>query len=267
MLKYRLLTSLIGVPAVIYIIYLGGIPYFLAVSFVVLTASYELFKIAQNKGINYTIGFSIVLNEAILLLTFINKRELILPLIILFIIISSIYKALIKDNIERLLEEVSAELFSSFYISIFLSYLLLLRNFKNGAGLVILLFGIVWLNDSFAYFIGKKLGKIKINTHISPNKTREGAIGGFIGGTLAGLIFGYFFHFNLLYVFFISLITITISQLGDFIESALKREVGIKDAGNIIPGHGGILDRFDGLIYATPVFYYTIVLIFKQLGG
>ena len=267
MLKYRLFTSVIGVPLVIYITYLGGWIYSLSILTVVLIAAYELFKFAENEKINYSVFFSLFLNTAIVAFTFINKRIYILPLLIIFIITSSVYKALFQDEIDKLLEKVSLEVFSSLYISLPLSYFLLIRNLPNGEKFVILLLGIVWLNDSFAYFIGKKMGKTKINTHISPNKTMEGAIGGFLGGLLSGLIFAYFFHFNLVSVFFLSLIIITISQLGDLVESAFKREVGIKDAGNIIPGHGGVLDRFDGLIFATPVYYYLIILVFNKLGG
>ncbi len=267
MLKYRLLTSVIGVPLVIYIVYLGGWIYFLSVLGIVLVAAYELFRFAKNEEINYSIYFSLFLNTVVVIFTFIDKRVYILPILIVSIIVSSIYKALFQDKIDKLLERVSLEVFSALYIALPLSYFLLVRALSHGEKLVILLLGIVWLNDSFAYFIGKKMGKTKINTHISPNKTMEGAIGGFLGGLLSGLIFAYFFHFNLISVFLLSLIIIAVSQLGDLVESAFKREVGVKDAGNIIPGHGGVLDRFDGLIFATPIYYYLIILVFKKLGG
>ncbi len=267
MLKYRLLTSAIGVPLIIYIVYLGGYYFFLSIFLVVMVATYEFYRISKVKNIEYSLASSLFLNASILILTFFEKNDLILPLLVLFIIFSSIYKALFQDNIDKLLEKIGLEIFSSLYVALFLSYFLLLRRLPKGADFVIFLLGVCWLNDSFAYFIGKKWGKVKINTHISPNKTREGAIGGFIGGALTGFIFGYFFHFNLLHVFILSIIIISVSQIGDLIESAFKREVGVKDAGTIIPGHGGILDRFDGLIYATPVFYYLITLVFKGLGG
>ncbi len=267
MLKYRLLTSVIGVPFVICIVYLGGWIFFLTVLGIILIAAYEFFKFAKNEKINYSIYFSLFLNAIIVLFTFTNKNIYILPLFMLSIIVSSIYKALFQDEIDKLLEKVSLEVFSALYIALPLSYFLLIRNLPKGEKFIILLLGIVWLNDSFAYFIGKKMGKTKINTHISPNKTMEGAIGGFFGGLVSGLIFAYFFKFNLISVFFLSIIIVAISQLGDLVESAFKREVGIKDAGNIIPGHGGILDRFDGLIFATPVYYYLIILVFNKLGG
>ncbi len=267
MLKYRLLTSLIGVPFVIYVAYKGGWIFFLSILTIVIIATYEFFKIAKNRGIIFSLPFSILLNIIILFLIFNNKFEYIIPMLLFFIVFSSAYKALFQNDIERLLEKVSFEVFSSLYIAVPLSYFILIRSLPDGGRLLILLLAMAWLNDSFAYFIGKKWGKIKINTHISPNKTREGAIGGFVGGTISALIFGYFFQFNLVSVFFLSIIVISISQIGDLVESAFKREVGIKDAGTIIPGHGGILDRFDGLIYATPLFYYLIILVFKNLGG
>ena len=250
MLRYRLLTSLIGVPLIIYIVYLGG--YFFFIPLLV---------------IEYSLYGSLILNALIPIFVFIEKQRFLLLLIIIYIFFSSIWKALVRDDLNKLIEKISLEVFSAFYVSLFLSYFLLIRDLPYGAELVILLLGTVWLNDSFAYFVGKKWGKVRINKHISPNKTREGAIGGFLGGTLTALIFGYFFHFNLLLVFLLAIIVIAFSQIGDLIESAFKREVGLKDAGTILPGHGGVLDRFDGLIYGAPVFYYLVIFIFKSLGG
>ncbi len=268
MLKYRLLTSLIGVPLVIYIVYLGGWAFFFSLLIIVAIATYEFYKIAKNKGIEFSIGLSLFLN--IFIVTFVfrgYKINYIIPVLIFYIILSSTYKALIKNEINKILEKVSLEIFSSLYVAFPLSYFLLIRKLHYGSKFVTLLLAMAWLNDSFAYFIGKKWGKIKMNTHISPNKTREGAIGGLLGGVFSALIFGYFFHFDLKLVFPLSIIVIIFSQIGDLVESAFKREVGVKDAGTIIPGHGGVLDRFDGLIYATPTFYYLIILVFRNIGG
>ena len=267
MLRYRLLTSLIGVPLVIYIVYLGGYFFFVPLLAIILIGTYEFFSIIKNKKIEYSLYGSFILNALIPIFVFIGKQRFILLIIIIYIFLSSIWKVLIRDDLNKLIEKISLEVFSAFYVSLFLSYFLLIRGLPHGANLVILLLGTVWLNDSFAYFVGKKWGNIRINKHISPNKTREGAIGGFLGGTLTALVFGYFFHFNLLSVFLLAIIVIAFSQIGDLIESAFKREVGLKDAGTILPGHGGVLDRFDGLIYGAPVFYYLIIFIFKNLGG
>ncbi len=267
MLRHRLLTSLIGVPLIICIVYVGGYYFFISLLAIILIGTYEFFNIMRNKRIEYSLYGSFILNALIPIFIFIGKQKFILFLIIIFIFFSSFWKALIKVDIDKLIEKVSLEIFSAFYVSLFLSYFLLIRRLSNGAKLVILLLGIVWLNDSFAYFVGKRWGRVRINKHVSPNKTVEGAIGGFLGGTITALIFGYFFHFNLLLVFLLAIIVITFSQIGDLIESAFKREGGLKDAGTILPGHGGVLDRFDGLIYGAPVFYYLITFIFKSLGG
>lgn len=117
---------------------------------------------------------------------------------------------------------------------------------------------IVWTTDSGAYMIGRKLGKHKLAPHISPNKTWEGSIGGSLVATIVGSVFWYFFpigHFSLGIMIILTLIFSVVCQFGDLVESALKRYYGVKDSGKILPGHGGILDRFDSLLLVLPVIH------------
>ncbi|WP_428772133.1 phosphatidate cytidylyltransferase [Vibrio sp.] len=127
----------------------------------------------------------------------------------------------------------------------------------HGAKLVLFVCLIVWAADSGAYFAGKTLGKRKMAPQVSPNKTIEGLIGGVIAAILVALLFADWFniHFSSSLVMIIStLITVVVSVMGDLVESMFKRESGIKDSSNIIPGHGGVLDRIDSLTAAFPVF-------------
>lgn len=124
------------------------------------------------------------------------------------------------------------------------------------------LFVLVWTNDTFAYLSGRAFGKHRLLERISPKKSWEGAIGGFIFTILFAFIFSYFT--NKEYIFWI-LAAIVISPtciLGDLIESKLKRLVNVKDSGKILPGHGGVLDRFDAVTYAVPFFYLLLILFF-----
>jgi len=130
----------------------------------------------------------------------------------------------------------------------------------RAVSLVALLYAlfIVWLTDSGAYMIGRKLGKHKLAPHISPNKTWEGSIGGTVVATIVVSIFWYFFpvgHFSLFTMVILTLLFSIVGQLGDLVESALKRYYNVKDSGKILPGHGGILDRFDSLLLVLPIIH------------
>ncbi len=130
----------------------------------------------------------------------------------------------------------------------------------RAVSLVVLLYAlfIVWTTDSGAYMIGRKIGKHKLAPHISPNKTWEGSIGGSLVATIVGSVFWYFFpigHYSLIVMIILTLIFSVVGQFGDLVESALKRYYGVKDSGKILPGHGGILDRFDSLLLVLPVIH------------
>ncbi|ARR43726.1 CDP-diglyceride synthetase [Vibrio campbellii] len=133
----------------------------------------------------------------------------------------------------------------------------------HGAKLVLYVCFLVWAADSGAYFAGKSMGKRKMAPHVSPNKTIEGLIGGIIAALIVGWLFAGWFDIRFtspIHMVIITLITVVISVLGDLVESMFKRVSGIKDSSNIIPGHGGILDRIDSLTAAFPVFallYYV----------
>lgn len=133
----------------------------------------------------------------------------------------------------------------------------------HGAKLVLYVCFLVWAADSGAYFAGKSMGKRKMAPHVSPNKTIEGLIGGIIAALIVGWLFAGWFDIQFtspIHMVIITLITVVISVLGDLVESMFKRVSGIKDSSNIIPWHGGILDRIDSLTAAFPVFallYYV----------
>nr|WP_299201236.1 phosphatidate cytidylyltransferase [uncultured Brumimicrobium sp.] len=124
------------------------------------------------------------------------------------------------------------------------------------------LFIMVWTNDTFAYLTGRSFGKTRLIERISPKKSWEGAIGGFLFTIIAGGIYAYFTTENYLFWMISAAIVSPAGILGDLIESRFKRLVDVKDSGTILPGHGGILDRFDAVIYATPFFYLLLIIFF-----
>ncbi|RKM62064.1 phosphatidate cytidylyltransferase [Butyrivibrio sp. CB08] len=157
--------------------------------------------------------------------------------------------------------------FSFLYVPINLSFIYLLRIRHLGIYFAWIPF-IAWICDTCAYFAGRAFGKHKLVPILSPKKTVEGAIGGTLGAVAVGAIFGYLLYSNVTHnigtIYVLMIITFVgsiISQLGDLLASGIKRNHNIKDYGHIIPGHGGIMDRFDSVIFVTPVIYFLAVIL------
>ena len=124
------------------------------------------------------------------------------------------------------------------------------------------IFILVWTNDTFAYLVGKGVGKRKLMEKISPKKTIEGFFGGMAGALLASFIFFKFTSiYNLIFWLFLALLVSVLGTIGDLIQSKFKRLAGVKDSGNIMPGHGGVYDRLDSIIFASPFVYLFIIII------
>ncbi len=159
---------------------------------------------------------------------------------------------------ESVAGELALLLFGFLYITIPLAHLALLRDLHHGTRWVLLVLFLVMLNDSCAYFTGTFWGKKKLYPSVSPKKSVEGAIGGLAGSILAaGLAHVTFMPWTgLLPLLFLGLVVGVVAELGDLFESLLKRSFGVKDSGTLIPGHGGILDRLDSLLFAFPLTYY-----------
>lgn len=150
------------------------------------------------------------------------------------------------------------------YISIPFTLLVQIPFINNSyhPNVIIGFFILIWINDSFAYFVGSTLGRTKLYEKISPNKTVEGAFGGLVAAIIAAYFISiYFTSLSYLNWTIIALITVIFGVLGDLMESKFKREAGVKDSGNLIPGHGGFLDRLDSVIFAAPFVYVYLHII------
>ena len=150
------------------------------------------------------------------------------------------------------------------YVIFSMCFLILLPFYEGGFHpyLMISILSIIWVNDSFAFLVGKNFGKNKLFPSVSPKKTVEGLLGGLVFSLLAGLFISKFnLDFATLHWLAIALIVSLIGTLGDLVESKFKRQANIKDSGNIMPGHGGILDRLDSLLFAAPFVYLYINFI------
>src|SRR5574340_870997 len=147
------------------------------------------------------------------------------------------------------------------YIAVPLSYVILLRNLEQGRWWLLFILFVIWASDTFAYLTGKTIGRHKLSPHVSPNKTIEGAIGGLAGAVIAGLVMNKYLAMGMLMTEAAGLAIIlgVIGIIGDLAESLLKRSAGVKDSGSMIPGHGGVLDRIDCLLFPVPFVYYFLI--------
>jgi len=183
----------------------------------------------------------------------------------LFLVLSPIFLILIVfSKLESPFESMSWLVAGWFYlITPWVCMLLIVGDFSYNPGLLLGLFGLLWAADSGAYFAGRTIGKTKLLPRISPKKTWEGLLGGLLCSSL--LAYGLFFwvgYFSSAQWFYLAISTTIFGTLGDLAESALKRSLNIKDSGQILPGHGGILDRFDGLFVAAPINYLMVLFFF-----
>lgn len=152
--------------------------------------------------------------------------------------------------------QVMAAYFGFVYVAVMLSFILLTRNLPDGKFLVWLIFLCSWGCDTCAYCVGMLIGKHKMAPVLSPKKSIEGAVGGVVGAALLGVIYAAATDGKMAEYALICAVGALISMVGDLAASAIKRNQGIKDYGKLIPGHGGILDRFDSVIFTAPVIYY-----------
>ena len=166
--------------------------------------------------------------------------------------------------------QVMTAFFCYFYGPVLFSFIWLTRELPGGIYMVWLIFISSWICDTCAYLSGMALGKHKLTTVLSPKKSVEGAVGGVLGSALVGALFGYLF-LNRMFdgqnmVWICALICgagAVISQIGDLAASGIKRNHGIKDYGKLIPGHGGVMDRFDSVLFTAPIIYYLAILLIR----
>lgn len=165
-------------------------------------------------------------------------------------------------------DQVMAAYFSLIYAPVMLSFVFLTRQLDNGIYLVWMIFISSWISDTFAYLTGVMFGRHKLAPVLSPKKSVEGAVGGIAGAALTGALFGVLFRSAFEIEQIVLILTVVggagsvISQVGDLAASAIKRNHEIKDYGKLIPGHGGVMDRFDSVIFTAPMIYFlTLILI------
>jgi phosphatidate cytidylyltransferase len=193
-----------------------------------------------------------------------NDKLVISGIGLLFVVFSFLFLFRIR-SIESAAREISFALLAFIYIPFLLMHLVLLRQTDFGIQWMFVIMLIVMTNDSAAYYTGSAFGKHRLYPLVSPKKSIEGAIGGLVG-SLGGTLLAKFTFFPQLSfrdVVVTALVVGVVGQAGDLFESLLKRSFGVKDSGTIIPGHGGVLDRLDSILFAAPITYYYVLFFFR----
>ncbi len=264
----RLLSGIVLILIILSTVITGKEVFFATTLFISLVGMTEIYSVLKiNKKPLAFIGYLATIVYYFMI--YYKKEEHMMMFIIAFLIVMLIMYVFTFPKYKS--QEIMLSFFGLFYVAILLSYLYLIRESADGIFTIWLIFIASWGCDTCAYLFGMTLGKHKMAPVLSPKKSIEGAIGGVIGAVLIGLIYAFIvkdyisFIKNPLIVFpIVCFVGALISMVGDLAASAIKRNFEIKDYGKLIPGHGGVLDRFDSVIFIAPVIYYFLEFISKM---
>ncbi|MFY8162387.1 MAG: phosphatidate cytidylyltransferase [Candidatus Kapaibacteriota bacterium] len=293
-LLQRVLVALVGIPIGLYLILSGGIGFVLVIAVLSSIGLWEFFNMMLIKGFKPLVYAALLFNFFATIFSgiMIVDGQFILSLLFLigngvaFVVLTLLIQ--LWDQSKTPIENSFVNLFGLTYVGIFFITLIFIRNFdvvvnfmhnimplqiglelanKEIWGKIVLIhLTAIWICDSAAYFVGKAMGKNKLFERHSPKKTWEGAIGGMVASLIYFVVMLYFFTPQISYFhgIIMGIIVGVFGQLGDLIESQFKRYAGVKDSSHLIPGHGGVLDRFDSILFTSPIMliYLFFVLFF-----
>jgi len=268
--KTRILTgTVVGLTALWCLLH-GGIALLCLIIVFVYVGSKEYVQILENKGFYPSLRVMFFSDTFFALLAYFDRFDLVA---IAFTICSiTAFLWVLFRGRQPYIANVSTTILGFVYAGWFPLHLLLIRGLNattdrgflkldiqnDGLGYVVFLFTIILLTDTGCYYFGKKFGKHKLSPVISPQKSIEGAIGGTICAIIGAVIIGHFIHLALYHSIILGLLCTIFAQLGDLSESLIKRDAGVKDSGNTLPGHGGLLDRTDSYVFTIPVMFYYL---------
>lgn len=259
-MKQRIITAVIAAALFIPFVIYGQLPFTILIYAMAAVGLFEVLKMRwislfSVPGIISLLSLFIILmpnswSEQIQDITKYSRIEYLFICAILLLI----YTVLVKNKFT--FDDVGFLLASALYVGIGFHFFIATR--EEGLAYVVYALVIVWTTDSGAYFIGRKLGRNKLWPEISPKKTIEGFVGGIVVALISAIIFQWIANLDISWIALIvvSIVASIFGQLGDLVESAIKRHYGVKDSGKILPGHGGILDRFDSLLFVLPLLYF-----------
>jgi phosphatidate cytidylyltransferase len=263
-LLQRVLVALVGIPLLLWLIALGGDVFFLFFSLLALVAVFEFHRLARHKAKPPALWI-VLLITALFQANFYKQGMEVWELLLVVVLALLVMELFMKEGSPLL--NLGAILPGLLYVNLSFGSLLRLRFFedgKEGEIMVFLMFFCVWAADIFAYFGGSILGgrfiHRKLFERLSPHKTWEGFLSGFAGSVAASVIYSNFVpELSLTKALLTGLLIGLASPAGDLIESMFKRDAGVKDSSHLIPGHGGVLDRFDTIMFVSPFIYFITV--------
>ncbi len=262
----RIISAVVAIPLLLFFIIIGGLPLRAAVIVLSLIGMYELYKAVSGKikPVHF-IGFALELSYGILCLTDLDNNILVYTSLLIIFAVLLIMVTLVFGHNTNNIHDGAITLFGFFYIGVMLSLIIYIRNVDIIYAWLPFIFA--FGSDTGAYFVGSAIGKHKLAPVLSPKKSVEGSVGGVV--TVAVLTLIYFIVCKNIYgnitnnqiILFtvIGIFGAVFSQIGDLAASSVKRFTGIKDYGFIMPGHGGVLDRFDSVLFTIPVVFYAVI--------
>lgn len=267
----RALSSVILVAIALLTILSGGPVLIVTLLVISVIGFFELSKVVgihtKDKKINGLELVCILASIGYYGIIYYNKGETYVMLAILLALVGLMFVYVLSFP-KYHASQIMSSFFSMIYVPVMLSFIYLTRELDYGEYLVWLIFISSSVSDTFAYLVGMSIGKHRLAPKLSPKKSIEGSLGGILGAALAGALFGYLALRNIevdqnIIISFalIGAVGSVVSQIGDLAASAIKRNYDIKDYGHLIPGHGGIVDRFDSVIFTAPMIYFLMRLI------
>ena len=264
-MKQRVISGAVLVVILAITLYFGGIVTCGLMALVSLVGNMELLRV---YGVNKkTPGIVCYLATVLYYIAiYLNRMDIIVPMMVVYLLVMlAVYVLTFPTYSDK---QIMAAFMDFFYVSVMLSFVYLIRNMEHGLVLVLLIFVSSWINDTCAYFVGRALGKHKMAPVLSPKKSIEGLTGGIVGAGVFGAVFGILFdkyvdtmNYAPLLFAVVGAVGALPAVIGDLAASAIKRNNDIKDYGKLIPGHGGILDRFDSIIFTAPIIYYLLIYL------
>ena len=291
----RIVSGIIGIVIAAFVIQIGSLPFVAFTVLLSLIGWYEYAKMMKAKGIDTTFVLGALTLIVMLCCAWLGSIEELMAVLTIGMLLIFLMTVILHGSVRPI--DACASIAGVLYIGLPLTHLILLRfldeehletkansisalsnlgdlsvvenaitslttfNLDVGSALIWLLFICTWSSDTFAYFVGTAIGSHKVARSISPNKTVEGFLGGVLGTTAMAIVVGHIlFDFPLIEMAILGSILAIVATFGDLVESVMKRFANVKDSGILLPGHGGMLDRFDSIFYTAPFFYYFVII-------
>lgn len=269
----RVVAGLVFVPMFIVITRAGGYPFLALVDLIIVLGLMEFYAMMRAKGMHPYRTIGVISGLTLSTYIFFRSGEF-ANFVFTFILIALMGLELARKDNRLAVYHVSTTIFGVIYVAYLASHLVLLRElptqvgvpYAQGASFVFLVFVVTWASDTGAYAIGSLFGEHTLSPKVSRNKTWEGAFGGVLFAAVAGWVASVTFagYLAAWEGVVMGVLASMVGLLGDLFESTLKRDAGVKDTSHVIPGHGGVLDRFDSLLFTAPLIYYFLKFVIFQ---